>query len=94
MHFEAHNHVGEVTNGGFFAEKVGTVMHCSTSWRLVAEHHECVKAFKIVFAGLPSLVENPNQTQVGVAVLIHTSWPTISATLFPLPSSMERRAKL
>ena len=72
VHFEVQDHVGEVTNGGSFAERIGTVMHC-TSWRLVVEHHKCVEASKIVFTGLPSLVEKPNQTQVGKAVRIRTA---------------------
>ena len=57
MHFELEYLVDEVADGGAFAERVGTVMNCTTSWRLVVKHHECIDTWEIVYTRHPSLVE-------------------------------------
>ncbi len=35
VHFELHNHVSEVTNGGAFMKRVGKVVNYMTSWQHV-----------------------------------------------------------
>ena len=57
MHFEFEYLVDEMADGGAFAERVGTVMNCTMSWRLVVEHHERIDTWEIVCTRHPSLVE-------------------------------------
>ena len=92
VHFLLYDHVNEMTNGGSFTERVGTVMNCMNRYRSVGEQLEHVGTREILFSWGPSLAERkPHQTEVDIGVLLRTSWLTISATLSSGPSSMESR---